>query len=246
MTPTLYLALRFHSGSANRVAFEVIAGHHARRGHGEHSRLIVGSQSVMHSRTKVRLEGIERIKHAFDALPPHHDDEVTKTQAIRMLIPHIETIRAKGYGLPAIVSLLSEHGVAITVSSLKTVLSPSRRETEGKKKRKTRRKLQPGPTESGDARGEARGAAQSTTGGDRPAAVAPPEGKAKGPSVRPKAARTEEPSPHESAIPRVHPPIGVVRCSRCRRVLSGRVRPSERSPERRRRRPRLPTYARAP
>ena len=54
------------------------------------------------------------------------------------------------------------------------------------------------------------------------------------------AARTEEPSPHESAIPRVHPPIGVVRCARCRRVLSGRVRPSERGPERRRRRPRLP------
>jgi hypothetical protein len=40
--------------------------------------------------------------------------------------------------------------------------------------------------------------------------------------------------------------IANLRCARCGRVLSGRVRPSERSPERHRRRPRQPYGARAP
>lgn len=64
------------------------------------------------------------------------------------------------------------------------------------------------------------------------------------------AARTEELSSDESAIAslpcRLAPPIGVARCVRCGRVLSGRVRPSERSPERRRRRPRQSTYVQPP
>ncbi len=59
-------------------------------------------------------------------------------------------------------------------------------------------------------------------------------------------ARAEDVSPHESDISKIRVHIEVVRCARCHRVLTGRVRPSERSPDRRRRRPRLPTVVRAP
>jgi hypothetical protein len=58
------------------------------------------------------------------------------------------------------------------------------------------------------------------------------------------AARPEVLSPHESSIPSVKTSVDVLRCARCRRVLSGRVRPSERSPERQR--PRAPRLPRAP
>ena len=57
---------------------------------------------------------------------------------------------------------------------------------------------------------------------------------------------TEEVSFHASGEFKKHQSIAVVRCACCGRVLSGRVRPSERSPARRRRRPRLPMLARPP
>lgn len=60
------------------------------------------------------------------------------------------------------------------------------------------------------------------------------------------AARTEESPSHESAVsslgPGLHLAIGVVRCACCGCVLSGRVRPSERSPVRRSRRPRQSVF----
>jgi hypothetical protein len=95
----------------------------------------------MPSRSKIRLDAIERIKHALQSLPEHHDQEVTKTQAIRLLIPEIHAIRSKGYSFSVIVELLSEHGVAVTVPSLKTMLSPSRRDSDGKRRRKAKRKV---------------------------------------------------------------------------------------------------------
>jgi hypothetical protein len=62
------------------------------------------------------------------------------------------------------------------------------------------------------------------------------------------AARTEEIPTDESSEAKVPKRIAVVQCASCGRVLSGRVRPSERSPERhrRRRRPRAPRVAQAP
>jgi hypothetical protein len=60
------------------------------------------------------------------------------------------------------------------------------------------------------------------------------------------AARTEEVCSDESTVPKSDRGIAVVRCASCGRVLSGRTRPSERSPERRRRRPRVPGLVRGP
>jgi hypothetical protein len=59
-------------------------------------------------------------------------------------------------------------------------------------------------------------------------------------------ARTEESPTDESSEPKLPSRIAVAQCASCGRVLSGRVRPSERSPERRHRRPRAPRVARAP
>ncbi len=87
----------------------------------------------MQTRSKIRLDAIERIKKTLETLPQHHDEELTKKQAIRMLLPDIEAIRAKGYGLPAIAGFLSEQGIPITVAYLKTVLCPRRQDAEGAK-----------------------------------------------------------------------------------------------------------------
>ena len=58
------------------------------------------------------------------------------------------------------------------------------------------------------------------------------------------ATRTEEVLPDESQDPKLPPSLGAARCARCGRALSGRVRPSERSPPRGGRRPRAPRLAR--
>jgi hypothetical protein len=59
------------------------------------------------------------------------------------------------------------------------------------------------------------------------------------------ATRIEEIPTDESSEPKLPRHIAVVRCAGCGRALSGRVRPSERSPARRRG-PRVPRLSRAP
>jgi hypothetical protein len=120
---------------------------------------IVGSKVPMQTRSKIRLDAIERIKKTLETLPQHHAEELTKKQAIRMLLPNIETIRAKGYGLPAIAGFLSEHGIPITVAYLKTMLSPSRQDAEGAKssKRKKRPTHRGGNPERNTARDPRKG-----------------------------------------------------------------------------------------
>jgi hypothetical protein len=133
---------------------------------------IVGSKTPMQTRSKIRLDTIEQIKRTLEALPQHHDEEVTKKQAIRILLPNIEAIRSKGYGLPAIASFLSGHGIPITVPYLKTVISPSRHDAEGKKqrKRKDRQRLRETPARDtpGDSQNSERskGPAEERTAGN--------------------------------------------------------------------------------
>jgi hypothetical protein len=117
----------------------------------------------MQTRSKIRLDAIERIKKTLETLPQHHDEELTKKQAVRMLLPDIEAIRAKGYGLPAIAGFLSDHGIPITVAYLKTVLCPSRQDAEGAKssKRKRRQKHRGGNSKRDSVRDPRNGAPEA-------------------------------------------------------------------------------------
>jgi hypothetical protein len=87
---------------------------------------------------KVRVVDIERLRQKMQNVPEHQAEEVTTTEAVRMLSPEIEAMQAKGYGLPAIAELLSDSGVAVTATTLKTYLGEARAAGGRKKRRKTK------------------------------------------------------------------------------------------------------------
>jgi hypothetical protein len=87
---------------------------------------------------KVRVADIERLKRTLENVPEHQAEEVTTPQAVRMLSTQIHAMQAKGYGLPAIAELLSENGVAVTPTTLKTYLSEARAAGGRKSRRKTK------------------------------------------------------------------------------------------------------------
>jgi|CZKU01.1.fsa_nt_gi hypothetical protein len=146
---------------------------------------------------RVRVADIERLKRTLENVPEHHAEEVTTAQAVRMLSSQIHAMQAKGYGLPAIAELLSDNGLAVTATTLKTYLSETRAAGGRKNRRKSKahRPVGTGATAtapttdskraveahvaSGDAEPGARGIAKVA-----PAATTPPAPTA--PAVTPK------------------------------------------------------------
>jgi hypothetical protein len=93
----------------------------------------------MQAKTKIRLEAIEQVQRALEALPEYRAEEVTKTQAIRILITQIRATQSKGYSLEAIGNVLSERGIPITAAALRAYVSEARgRSSRKKKKRDTK------------------------------------------------------------------------------------------------------------
>ena len=150
---------------------------------------------------RVRVADIERLERTLENVPEHRAEEVTTAQAVRMLSSKIHAMQAKGYGLPAIAELLSDNGLAVTATTLKTYLSEARAAGGPKNRRKTKpqRPVGAGPaatapmTESkraveasaasGDAQPGARGVAKGA-----PAATIPPAPAT--PTVTPKGTGT--------------------------------------------------------
>ena len=87
---------------------------------------------------KVRVADIERLKRTMENVPEHQAEEVTTAQAVRMLSSQIHSMRGKGYGLPAIAELLSDNGLAVTATTLKTYLNEARAAGGRKSRRKTK------------------------------------------------------------------------------------------------------------
>jgi hypothetical protein len=141
---------------------------------------------------KVRVADIERLKRTLENVPEHQAEEVTTAQAIRMLSSEIHAMQAKGYGLPAIAELLSDNGLAVTATTLKTYVSEARAAGGRKNRRnaKTRRPVRRGAaatvptTESkravepdaapGDAQPGPRGGVKATAAATTPPAPTAP------------------------------------------------------------------------
>ena len=95
---------------------------------------------------KIRVADVERLQHTLANVPEHRAEEVTTVQAIRMLSPQIHAMHAKGYALGAIAELLSENGVPVTATTLKTYLSQSKTSGRGRGgKNPSRRRAVPAP-----------------------------------------------------------------------------------------------------
>jgi hypothetical protein len=92
----------------------------------------------MQAKTKIRLEAIEQVQRALEALPEYRAEEVTKTKAIRILITQIRATQSKGYSLEAIGKVLSERGIPITAAALRAYVSEARGRSSRNKKRKAK------------------------------------------------------------------------------------------------------------
>jgi hypothetical protein len=142
-------------------------------------RCFCGGKTVVVPTKKVPTTAIEQVRKAIQMAPDCTTKEVTKVQAIQALISDIEQMQSKGYDWRAIASLLSEHGIAINVVTLKSYLQ--RAKASGVKARRRRRGSHDADKRSPRASGEdtrraAPKAAGAATTGPREDAAAPAVG----------------------------------------------------------------------
>ena len=117
---------------------------------------------------KIPTTAIEHVRRAIQMAPDCTTKEVTKLQAIQTLIADIQQMQSKGYDWKAIASLLSEHGIAVNVVTLKSYLQ---RAKAGRVKARRKR----GGGHDADKR-PAPGAGEATRGGAAKAPAAPARG----------------------------------------------------------------------
>jgi hypothetical protein len=81
-----------------------------------------------------RKDDIERLIASLAGLPAVANVEVNKQEAVRLLAPTIKELQGRGYSVARIAALVSEHGVMITTTTLRSYLhrlKPTRK-TSGK------------------------------------------------------------------------------------------------------------------
>jgi hypothetical protein len=77
----------------------------------------------MQARQKIRCDAIDRARKFLETVTTPTIEEVTKSEAVRMLLPQIREARSKGYGLEAIAKMLSESGVTASASLVRDLLT---------------------------------------------------------------------------------------------------------------------------
>jgi hypothetical protein len=93
---------------------------------------------------KIPISAIPDAQRVLENAPVCNTTEVTKVDAMRLLLPQIKAMQAKGYGLAHIAKLLSETGISLTEVTLKNYVHRLRVQTE---KASSRRRKQTGPLE---------------------------------------------------------------------------------------------------
>jgi hypothetical protein len=146
-------------------------------------RCFCGGETVTVTTKKVPTTSIDHVRKAIQMAPDCTTKEVTKVQAIQALTSDIQQMQSKGYDWKAIASLLSEHGIAINVVTLKSYLQ--RVKAGGVKARRKHRGNRDADkrTPRGSGEGAREGAAKApaaATRGPKEDAAAP----AAGPSSR--------------------------------------------------------------
>jgi hypothetical protein len=138
------------------------------------------SAMQMTAKPKFRLDLIEQAHRALEALPEHRPEELTKAQAIQMLIAPIRATQAKGYSLAAIGKVLSDSGIPITTGGLRLYVGGAKGGVGGKKKHNAKR------TEK-----RSTNTASAAATSNPPTAPSRPAGPAVGPAVAPTARKDE-------------------------------------------------------
>jgi hypothetical protein len=76
----------------------------------------------MDGKNKFAAETVHKLQQSLDDVAPYQASELSKQQAIRALSPQILSLRGKGYSWTAVATMLSEHGVPVSVAALRTYL----------------------------------------------------------------------------------------------------------------------------
>ena len=90
---------------------------------------------------KIPISAIQEAERVMEDSPTCHTTEVTKVEAMRLLLPQIKAMQAKGYGLSHIAKVLSQTGIAVTEVTLKNYVNRLKAPTE---KVSSRRRKPPG------------------------------------------------------------------------------------------------------
>lgn len=88
----------------------------------------------------LKVEVVEALAESLKDLPEldQVEQEVTKPEAVRMLLPRIKELRSKGYSLERIAEKLTEGGLPITAVTLRSYLARSGGRRKGSSKRKAK------------------------------------------------------------------------------------------------------------
>jgi hypothetical protein len=133
----------------------------------------------MSERNKIELDAVEKLQRKLAAMPDYRPRLVTKTEAVRLLLPEIHSMQRRGYSLSAIAGFLSDDGVVVSVMTLKAYMQQA-----GEKKRRPK-PIKAKPTGAGPAEGR-----EVSKKPEPPTDASKPESKA----VASPAARTSEAS----------------------------------------------------
>jgi hypothetical protein len=94
---------------------------------------------AMDHKTRFAAETIRQLQQSLDEVVPYQATELSKQQAVRALSPQILALRAKGYSWTVIAAMLSERGVPVSVTALRTYLRRVREEAASEAPRTTKR-----------------------------------------------------------------------------------------------------------
>jgi hypothetical protein len=75
------------------------------------------------SRRKIPASAIKDLQRVLGDAPERRPSEFSQKEAVRVLFPEIRAMQAKGYSVAEIAQVLSERGVEVRASSLRTLLS---------------------------------------------------------------------------------------------------------------------------
>jgi hypothetical protein len=89
----------------------------------------------MNARTKIQVESIEQAQRTLEALLDYRPEQLTKAQAIHILLEQIRVAQSKGYSLAAIAKLLTERGIAVSTGALRAYVSEANADAGGKKQK---------------------------------------------------------------------------------------------------------------
>jgi hypothetical protein len=153
----------------------------------------------MDNKKRYGTEAIRTLQQSLETVAPYQPTELSKQQAVRALLPQIETLRAKGYSWASVAAMLSEHGIPVSVAALRTYLRRAREEAPkgaspaaARRSRRTRAVApQPEPSPA-TATSPSQGRAVTPASKPQPSVTAP------APAVAPPRAIPPAPRPQEA------------------------------------------------